>query len=124
MPKKILVVDDEKDIVSVLLQRLKAYGYEATSAGNGEEALRTIKKENFDLIILDIMMPVMDGAKLGRILKGDPKTKHIPIIFLTALGTKQKDAGYVLAGSDIIFAKPFDFKELAGKIEELLSGRP
>lgn len=120
MSKRILVVDDAKDLVSVLLQRLKAYGYEATSAGDGEEALRKIRKESFDLIILDILMPVISGTELGRILKDDPKTKNIPVIFLTALGVKEKDAGYVLAGSDIIFAKPFDSKELLDKIDELL----
>ncbi len=121
MPKRILVVDDEKDMVSVLLQRLKAGGYEAASANDGEEALRTIKKERFDLIILDIMMPIMDGTELGRILKNDPKTKNIPIIFLTALQTKQEDTGYDIVGPDVIFAKPFDIKELMGKIDELVA---
>ena len=121
MSKKILVVDDEKDMVSVLLRRLKAEGYETASAGDGDEALKIIKKERFDLIILDIMMPIMDGTELGRILKNDPKTKNIPIIFLTALQTKQEHAGYGIVGSDVIFAKPFDFKELAGKIDEILS---
>ncbi len=121
MPKKILVVDDEKDMVAVLLQRLKAYGYEVASAGDGEEALRTIKKEKFDLIILDIMMPVMDGTELGQILKNDPKTKNIPLLFLTALQTKQEHAGYDIVGSDVIFAKPFDIKELMGKIDEFLA---
>lgn len=121
MPKKILVVDDEKDMVSVLLRRLRAHGYEATSAGDGEEALRMIKKERFDLIILDIIMPVMDGSQLADILKNDPTTKNIPFLFLTALGTKQKDAGYVMSGTDIVFVKPFNFQELAGKIDELLT---
>lgn|SRR3989338_9067296 len=121
MPKRILVVDDEKDVVLVLLERLKACGYDAASADSGEEALRSIKKETFDLIILDIMMPIMDGTELGRILKNDPKTKNIPIIFLTALQTKREHAGYTATGSNIIFAKPFDFKELAGKIDELLT---
>lgn len=121
MPKRILVVDDEKDVVSVLLQRLKSCGYGAASAGDGEEALRMIKNERFDLIILDIMMPAMDGTELARILKDDPKTKKIPLIFLTALGTKKDNAGYTLAGSEIVFAKPFDFKVLEGKIGELLS---
>ncbi len=120
MPKRILIVDDEKDMVSVLLQRLKAYGYEAASAGDGEEALRKIRKESFDLIILDILMPVISGTELGQILKNDPKTKNIPVIFLTALGVKEKDTGYSIAGSDIVFAKPFDSKELLDKIDELL----
>ncbi len=124
MPKKILVVDDEKDVTYLLIQRLKAYGYEAASASGGEAALKIIKKEGFDLIILDIMMPVMDGTELAQILRNGPTTKDIPLIFLTALGVKQKDTGYSVAGSDIIFTKPFDFKELARKIDEILSRKP
>lgn len=120
MTKKILVVDDEKDVVSVLLKRLKAHGYEAASAGDGQEALNIIKKEKFDLVILDIMMPGMDGAELGGILKNDPKTKNIPLIFLTALGVKIKKVGYEIAGPDIVFAKPFDIQELLNKIDEIL----
>ncbi len=123
MPKKILVVDDEKDLVEVLLKRLRAHGYEAVSAADGEEALRIIKKERLDLIILDIMMPVMDGTELAEILRDDPKTKNIPLIFVTALGVKQEDDGYSLAGAHAVFAKPFDSKELLGKIDELLGGR-
>jgi DNA-binding response OmpR family regulator len=121
MPKKILVVDDEQDMVSVLLWRLKSHGYEARSAGNGEEALNMIKKEPFDLIILDIMMPKMDGAELSRILRHDPTTMNIPLIFLTALGAREDDAGYALSGTDIVFSKPFDFKELVGKIDEMFT---
>jgi len=120
MPKRILVVDDEKDMVTILLRRLKNRGYETASASDGKEALMAIKKERFDLIILDVMMPVMDGTELAQILKDDPRTNGIPLIFLTVLGTKQKNVGYVLAGSDIVFAKPFDFKELAAKIDEML----
>jgi CheY-like chemotaxis protein len=121
MAKKILVVDDEKDVVLVLLRRLKTQGYDAVSAGNGDEALGLVRKNRFDLIILDIMMPGMDGTELARILKDDPKTKNIPLIFLSALGVKQSDTGFVKAGSDIIFSKPYEFSDLAGKIEELLN---
>ena len=121
MSKRILIVDDEKDIVSVLVRKLTTYGYEAASAGNGKEALGIIKNEKFDLIILDILMPVMDGTELGRILKDNPKTRDIPLIFLTALQTKTEGSGFRFAGADILFAKPYDFKELAGKIDELLA---
>jgi two-component system sensor histidine kinase/response regulator len=123
MPKKVLVVDDEKDVVLVLLKRLKEHGYDTASAENGGQALKAVQKEKIDLIILDIMMPAMDGTELAGILKNDPKTKNIPLIFLTALGIKKKDAGYVLAGSDIVFAKPFDSKELIDKIDEVLANR-
>ncbi len=121
MPKKILVVDDEKDVVSVLLGRLKDHGYDAASAGDGDQALKMVQEDKFDLIILDIMMPVMGGTEFAGILQNDPETKNIPLIFLTALGTKKDDVGYTLSGSHFIFAKPFDFTELLGKINELLS---
>jgi len=121
MVKKILVVDDEKDMVAVLSQRLKGAGYEVTSASDGEEALKAVKKERFDLILLDIIMPVMDGTQFAQILRENPKTKNIPILFITALATKQKDAGYVITESNIIFAKPFESKELLGKIDELVN---
>ncbi len=120
MPKKILVVDDEEDMVTILRRRLKHYGYETACARDGKEALRVIKEERFDLIILDIMMPVMDGAQLALILRGDPTTKNIPLIFLTALQAKGERTGYGVPESEIIFAKPFDIKELVSKIEEKL----
>jgi CheY-like chemotaxis protein len=120
--KKILVVDDEKDMVSVLLGRLKAYGYDVASAGGGEEALRMSKKEKFDLIIIDILMPGMDGTELARILRDDPKTMNIHVIFISALGLKRNDGGHTFAGSDIVFAKPYEIKKLMDKIDELLGG--
>jgi len=121
MPKKILVVDDEKDVVLALLKRLETHGYQAAYAADAEEALRAVKKEKFDLIVLDIMMPIMDGTELGHVLKNDLKTKNIPLIFLTALGSRWGPQGYDVAGPDIVFAKPFESKELIGKIDELLS---
>ncbi len=123
MPKKILVVDDEKEVVLALLKRLETHGYQATYAADAKEALRAVKKEKFDLIILDIMMPIMDGTELGRLLRDDPKTKDTPLIFLTALGSRWGPQGYDVAGPDIVFAKPFDSEELLAKIDELLIGR-
>jgi DNA-binding response OmpR family regulator len=120
MRKKILIVDDEKDIVSVLAKRLETKGYKAISASNGKEALNIIKQNAVDLIILDIMMPVMDGTALAESLRDDPGTSGIPVIFLTALQTRQEQrASAGLVGSRVIFAKPFNFEELVGKIKEL-----
>src|SRR3989344_3195049 len=122
MSKRILIVDDEQDIASVLIEKLAAYGYEAVSAVDGNEALKIIKTERFDLFILDLLMPVMDGMELGRVLKEDPKTRGIPRIFLTSLQAKRGPEGYSFTGGDMMFAKPFEFRELAGKIDELLKG--
>lgn len=121
MASKILVVDDEEDMVTVLLARLGEHGYETASASNGEQALGMILKEKFDLIILDILMPVMSGTELAQILKDNPDTQNIPVIFLTALGIRRKDIGYRLSGSGIVFTKPFDSAELISKIDELLA---
>ena len=118
--KKILIVDDEEDMVAVLCQLLKNCGYETACASDGKEALRAIKEEPFDLILLDVMIPVMDGGQLARILRGDPATKDIPLIFLTALQAKEVKTGYGIAESEIIFPKPFDIEELVSKIEEVL----
>ena len=120
MPKKILVVDDEEDMVAILLRRLKHYGYETACAHDGKEALRAIKEERFDLVISDIMMPVMDGAQLARVLRSDPTTKDIPLIFLTALQAQDEKTSYGIAESETIFTKPFDIKALVSKIEEKL----
>jgi len=123
MSQRILVVDDEKDAVEVLLGRLKVSGYDSASAADGDQALKMIQNQKIDLIILDIMMPVMDGVELAKILRDDPKTRNIPVIFLTALGVKRNDSGYSLSGTDIVFAKPYDFKELVGKVGELLRNK-
>ena len=121
MSKKILVVDDEEDIASVLLVRLGTHGYDTASASTGSQALELVKHDKFDLIILDILMPDMNGTEVAQILRDDPKTKDIPIIFLTALGTQQEGPGYSISGSSILFAKPYDPIELMTKIDELLN---
>jgi CheY-like chemotaxis protein len=122
MAKKILVVDDERDMVSVLVKRLRNRGYETNSARDGEEALKMVERNAFDLFILDIMMPTMDGAELAQALRDNPKTKDIPVIFLTALQTKEDQARSLLVGPHVMFAKPFYFGELARKVAELLNG--
>jgi len=123
MAKKILVVDDEKDMAHVLVQRLTRYGYDVSSVNSGLEALKAAKQERFDLIILDILMPVMDGTEVARRLRDDPDTADIPLMFLTVLQTKGKDKGYGLAGPHIIFAKPFDIQELGGVIDNIFEGK-
>ncbi len=123
MPKKILVVDDEPDILKVLVARLKEHGFETVTAANGEEALLQAAAHKPNLIILDIMMPVMDGTEAAQRLKENPRTRDIPIIFLSALQTKTEEAsdgGEV--GDNIILAKPFDINVLLAKIRERTSG--
>ena len=121
MLKKILIVDDEADVVEALEARLKAKRYSVTMAKSGREALMKAKEIGPDLVILDIMMPDMDGTEAARVLSDDNTTKDIPIIFLTALQTKEdeKKQGPGI-GENVVFAKPFEFDKLLKKIKELI----
>ena len=121
MPKKILVVDDDPDILLMLGARLQSSGYEVRKVLNGDAALKAIESESPDLILLDIMMPGMEGNVLARTLKESPRWKEIPVIFMTALRPpgKQQQAG-ARVGSNIVFSKPFEFSELLETIQTLL----
>ena len=115
--KKILVVDDEVDLVKTIQFALEAEGYQVLASYNGEDALNQSRKENPDLILLDIMLPKLDGYKVCRLLKFDEKYKHIPILMLTAK-TQQKDRLLGMeTGADEYITKPFDMEELTGKIK-------
>lgn len=122
MAKKILLVDDEKDLVETLTLRLKASGYEVIPAYDGQEALDKAKSEKPDLIILDLMLPKMDGYKVCGLLKADARYKKIPIVMFTARAQESdRDIGMEV-GADGYITKPFEAKALLGKIEELLKG--
>ena len=86
--KKILIVDDKKDVLLMLGKRLMAEGYSVLTADNGKDAITIAKSKSPDLIILDVLMPGMDGCEVAERLKDDFRTQNIPIIFLTALLTR------------------------------------
>jgi len=118
--KKILIVEDEPVVVSVLTTRLEALGYEIIVAIDGEEALQKTEKEKPDLIILDIMLPKMDGFRVCRILKYDGRYKNIPIIVLTARSQeKDKEVGMDV-GADVYITKPYKAEELIDAVEKYL----
>ncbi len=120
MPKKILVVDDERVIVQMVGMRLKAHGYDVISASDGQEGLDVAKKEKPDLIILDVMMPKMDGYKVCGLLKMDSRFAKIPIIMFTARAQeKDRDMGKEV-GANAYITKPFDPQLLVAKVKELL----
>ena len=120
--KKILIVDDEKDALFVLKKELAGRGYSVISADNGNDALDLAKSECPDLIILDIRMPGMDGTEVAARLKEDPKTKNIPVIFLTCLFQKREgeEQGRVVAG-EVLIAKPYSIEGLSAQIERLVN---
>ena len=119
--KKILIVDDEKDVLSMLKKRLRSMGYSVIATTNGKDALMLANSEHPDIIVLDILMPGMDGTEVAARLKEDPKTKDTPIVFLTCLYAKAEESenGHQF-GDELIFAKPYDSKELVDTIERLL----
>ena len=120
--KKILIVDDERDALFILEKELTARGYSVIAADNGSSALNLAKSEHPDLIILDIWMPGMDGAEVAEKLGEDPKTKDIPVIFLTCLFQKRQgeEKGRVVAGK-VLIAKPYSIDALSTQIERLVN---
>lgn len=120
MGKKILVIDDEPLVVEVLKIRLKMNNYEVITASDGTEGIERAITEKPDLIILDVVMPGLDGYQVCQKLKEDRNTKTIPIIMLTALGQSPgRKKGYSLGADDYLF-KPFDDQELLNSVEKAL----
>jgi len=119
--KKILIVDDEADLVETIRFPLEKEGYTVLVSYNGEDALNQARKENPDLIVLDVMLPKLDGYKVCRLLKFDERYKHIPILILTAK-TQEKDKIIGMEiGADEYITKPFDIGALMEEIRSYLS---
>jgi DNA-binding response OmpR family regulator len=123
MPKKrILLVDDEVQLVEMVKLRLEANDYEVITAYDGQEALDKARKEKPDLMILDLMLPKVDGYKVCRMLKFDEKYKSIPIILFTARAQESDEKLGFEVGADAYIIKPFEPQILMGKIKELIKG--
>ncbi len=120
MPK-ILLVDDNEDMLETLEHLFRFYGFDVVKATNGKEGIETAEKEQPDIIILDALMPVMNGFEACKILKSNAKTKEIPVIFLSANYTEDehKVMGLELGADDYII-KPFNAKELVAKVKSIL----
>jgi DNA-binding response OmpR family regulator len=116
----VLVVDDDSNNVDYLEQELEGLGYRTISARNGEEAIAIVKSSPPDLILLDIMMPVMDGFATCRILKDSEETRFIPVIIMTALDGIEDRVKGIKAGADDFLTKPVDERELLARIETSL----
>jgi len=115
-----LVIDDEPDIVELVSYNLKKEGFDVASAADGEEALSMIRRGNFDFLILDLMLPGIQGMELCRILRNDPKTAHIPIIMLTAKGEEVDRILGLETGADDYMTKPFSPRELIARVKAVL----
>ena len=121
MGAKILVVDDERTIVKLITAKLSLEGYEVITAADGQEGLSMARAEKPDLIVLDVMMPKMDGYRVAKMLKLDDLHKDIPIIFLTAKVQDQDMEMGRQTGAEAYLTKPIDPESLISKVRELLS---
>lgn len=117
---RILIVEDDKNLVKLLEFNLKKEGYEVLIAYDGEEGLQKARKEKPDAIILDIMLPKLDGYKICRLLKHDKKYKNIPIIMLTAKTTEKDETIGLASEADFYIKKPYKPKELLERLKVVL----
>ncbi|MEA3560844.1 MAG: response regulator [Candidatus Omnitrophota bacterium] len=120
---KALIIDDEVSIVTLVSSRLKINGYEVISARDGQEGLEKVRSEKPDIILLDLMLPKLDGYKVCRMLKFDEKYKHIPIVIFTARTQESDEKLGFEVGADAYITKPFKSEVLIEKMHELLQGR-
>jgi DNA-binding response OmpR family regulator len=120
MRKKILVVDDDAELIELLNFNLKQAGYTVSTACNGVDAIKRARSQSPDLIVLDVMMPELDGFAVCEILRRDQATASIPIMMLTALSSELGRMAGLGSGANDFLSKPFSPKLLIGRIEELL----
>ena len=120
MPKTILIVDDEPGILSPLQFLMEQQGYNVLTAESGEFALQLIDQYNPDLVLLDIMLPGIDGYEVCEIVRLNPDFRNVKIIFLTAKGREVEIAKGMALGADAYIIKPFSNAEVVAKVKELL----
>ena len=119
--KKILLVEDEPEFRLALRTRLEANGYDIIEANDGATGLNTARHQNPDLIILDVMLPKMDGFKVARLLKFDLKYKNIPLMMLTVMSQASDRKMGQAVGADAYLTKPYQPQELLNTISTLIS---
>ena len=120
MPKKILIVDDEPSIIVPVQFLMEQNGYDVMVAFSGEEAMEVIEENEPDLILLDIMLPVIDGFEVCQRVRENPQWNKIKIILLTALGSDANVEKGLSLGADAYITKPFSNIEIVDKVKELL----
>ncbi|MFA0736309.1 MAG: hypothetical protein LASZOEIN_002622 [Candidatus Fervidibacter sp.] len=123
LKKRVLVVDDERHIVRLVQVNLERQGYEVLTAYDGVECLEKAKSEKPDLIVLDVMMPRMDGFEALQRLKTDPETSHIPVIMLTARAQDRDVLQGYQYGADLYLTKPFSPLELISLVKRVFESQ-
>jgi two-component system phosphate regulon response regulator PhoB len=118
--ERILVVEDEEDILELVSFNLDREGYQVIRASSGEQALKTARLEPLDLILLDLMLPGIDGLEVAKVIKNDKATKHVPIVMLTAKGEEADIVTGLELGADDYITKPFSPKIMIARIRAVL----
>ncbi len=119
MAKKILIVDDEAEIQRFIQSSLRMQGYVTLLANNGNEALALIASEQPDVVIMDVMMPIMDGFSALQLIRSNSDTAQLPVIMLTALDKEDSVSKGWREGADLYLAKPFEVADLARCLEAI-----
>ena len=120
MPKTILIVDDEPEMLEMLRIRFEAAGFEVKAVATGEDALDKITSQHFDLVLLDVLLPRLDGFGVCQRIKANPRAANTLVVFLSAFNVSDIQTKAAKAGGDAVFLKPFEFKDLLSKVKELL----
>jgi two-component system phosphate regulon response regulator PhoB len=118
--EKILIVEDEEDVLELVRYNLEKHGYQTETALNGRLALEKVRSKSIDLILLDLMLPEIDGLEVCRVVKKDPSTAHIPVVMLTAKGTEADIVTGLEMGADDYITKPFSPRVLMARINAVL----
>jgi two-component system, OmpR family, alkaline phosphatase synthesis response regulator PhoP len=124
--ESVLVIEDDEDIQELVSYNLSKEGYQTTCVGSGEEGLKTVKLKLPNLVLLDLMLPGIDGLEICKLIKADPKTQHIPIVMLTAKGEESDVVTGLELGAEDYITKPFSPKVLVARIRTILrrKGKP
>lgn len=123
-PVSVLVVDDDEDLRLLCQLRLKKGGFRITEAANGREALDAVRRDRPDLILLDLMMPVMDGWECLSALKADPTSRDIPVFIVTGKDQREDQERAFASGAEAFIRKPFDAAALIASIHDRLAPTP
>jgi len=116
----VIVVDDEPSIREICADVLSSEGYQVSTAKNGREAVEIVAQEPVDLVLMDIMMPVMDGLAACKAIKADERTRHVPVVIMSAAHNLRERVGEVQYIAAAIVPKPFDFDQLLDTVERLV----
>jgi two-component system response regulator RpaA len=118
--RRVLIVDDEPSIAKILRKQMEVAGFDVTVAVDGEQGLTMIREARPELVVLDVMLPKMNGHQVCAAVKQDPALKQTPILMLTAKAQRNDQDEAMKCGADAYLAKPFQLDELLGKVRGLL----